>query len=213
MGAVAGPCRVVVNRATSDRPLDRVAVRTIYESSFPPGERLLFESVFERERGQVIWLATLEGRTVAFAVILALPNTRAALLEYVAVDAPCRSRGIGRHMLDVIVTELSEGPIERVVLEVEDPSSAPDGAVAGRRLEFYRRWGAMPLRGLGRYFMPDCTDPGRSLPMILLDRPLSDEVTPLDTDGVRALLCSIAEHEYGLRPDATVVADLLAEVL
>jgi hypothetical protein len=48
--------------------------------------------------------------------------------------------------------------------------------------------------------------------MLLLERPFSDEATALGRDGVRAVLRSIAEHEYGLRSDAAIVTDLLTGV-
>jgi GNAT superfamily N-acetyltransferase len=99
--------QAVVSRKTPRTPHAWEAVRTIYESSFPAAERLAFDCVFQQDRGQLVWLAqAVAHHTVAFAVVLPLPGTRAALLEYIAVDAAWRSRGIGRHLLDVIVADV-----------------------------------------------------------------------------------------------------------
>ena len=131
------------NGAVRVRTLSLEQVRGLYaqrlKRDFPPDE-LKPLSRIERAlaRGEYACYGAFEGESIlayAFFVLLG----RRALFDYYAVDAALRDRGIGSRFIRALI----EGPLadmDCVLLEVDDPDSAPSPEEAGvrrRRLAFY----------------------------------------------------------------------------
>lgn len=74
---------------------------------------------------------------------LALAGERSTpLLDYLAVVPGQRNRSWGSRILDQLVRQYT-GRAQFLCIESEYPPSAPDPVIAARRLEFYRRAGAV----------------------------------------------------------------------
>src|SRR6266702_3528487 len=80
-------------------PDTAAAVASIYTYSFPARERVPFETILDDVgAGQrTLWLSD-DGSGFAITKLLSTPE-RDVLLEYLAVDAPRRSIGIGAKLL------------------------------------------------------------------------------------------------------------------
>jgi hypothetical protein len=122
----------------------------------------------------------MDDEVIGFATALLLGTARAAYLEYLAVDTTRRGRGTGAAMLASILRDLrSEGAVRGIVLEVEDPARTPgNDPLLGRRVAFYERWGAKPVRIISGYSMPDLSNPGDRVPMLILWRGIADDDEP-----------------------------------
>ncbi|MEJ2853144.1 MULTISPECIES: GNAT family N-acetyltransferase [unclassified Saccharothrix] len=172
------------------------SIESIWAEAFPPTERGAHDTV-SRRAGTWLWTAHLDGDLVGFATGLALPTSGAAYLEYLAVSSATRGLGVGAALLDVIAEDVRDD-VRGIVLEVEDPVRTPgQDPLLARRVAFYERWGARPVRWLDGYSIPDPTDPGGVVPMVLLWR--GDE--ELDPDGVARVLTDLYEGYYaGVAP-------------
>lgn len=195
----------------TETELTRSRIERIYTSSFPEEERDAFDTVFLAQRGQLVWMATHDEVPVGFAVILWLPGLDVGLLEYIATEPSMRSAGVGRAMLDSITRSAELDGRRRIVLEVEDPAAATDPPMAQRRIGFYERWGAEPVRCLRRYFMPNFRAPDEELPMVLMERRVAAK-SGLHSDELRRVLSTIYECEYHHVSGGKHLATLLNEV-
>lgn len=186
-------------------------LRSIYETSFPPQEREKFSWVFELDRGQVFWLAIQNCKIVGFAVAVSISES-VLFLEYIATQASYHSTGIGRQLLDRILTDSLEWFKQHIVFEVEEPSKAPYPELARRRIDFYTRWGATPIRCLQRYYMPSFVAPDQTIPMILMDYVIRG-APDLSGDLLKSTIVNIYSIEYGATVDSAHVIRLLKEVI
>jgi GNAT superfamily N-acetyltransferase len=149
---------------------------------------------------------------VGFATVATLRPARAALLQYLAVAADARSRGVGTQLLESVAHTLhNEGGLDGILIEIEDPHPDDSTDQARRRLRFYQRAGAQLLHCLRHYFSADFTADGR-IPMLLLWRPLAD-VDPPTGDALRVALREIFSSEYADAADRDFLDDMLAEVI
>jgi len=132
----------------------------IYETSFPPNERILvsrfLEILREKELGRAaddILLACLDasGEVAGMAHYRLAPQLRAAFLWYLAVAAQKRCAGLGTLIYQKIVAATRQPPFRALIFDVEMPENAPDAhgrQLAERRIQFYRRNGAFILGGI-----------------------------------------------------------------
>jgi GNAT superfamily N-acetyltransferase len=130
----------------------------VYEASLAASERKSVASLQEMlARPEYVFLAAIEnGCVIGFAIAIALMGSDAALLEYMAVDAEFRGRGVGGALFGAVAEW--HGMTDRFLL-VEVDSEHEDSAEReqrARRKAFYRRLGARELGGL-RYIMPPVT--------------------------------------------------------
>lgn len=82
------------------------------------------------------------GKLMAYALQVVREKGKSVLLDYLAVTPEFRDCGIGSEVLRAL-QEYYSGKTEFIVIESEHPSEAPDKAAALRRLEFYKRAGAI----------------------------------------------------------------------
>ena len=192
-------------------PRHREAVRRIYQEAFPAPERDDFD-VTQREGRLALQLTALLGdNVVGFAQTISIPSSQWCLLEYMAVDREHRSGGIGSMLLGKVTDESREAGCVGLLLEVEHPSSAPDEATAHRRIDFYKRSGAVEVPGVDRYFIPDFTDTAQRLQMKLLAIPVKENL-PRDREGIVELLSALYRAAFGLELSRQHLPDLLAGV-
>src|SRR5690606_504110 len=92
---------------------------------------------------------------VAFAALFVAAAGGFALLEYLAVDAPWRGRGLGRALLDrALALVRRAAPDLPVLLEVDSADeAAADRPLRLARAAFYRRAGCRRVVGLD-YLLP-----------------------------------------------------------
>lgn len=90
-----------------------------------------------------------DGQPVGYALSLLPQGNPSVLLDYLVVDAAQRGRGIGSIILSMLRTYYAPRA-DAILIESEHPASAPDQAVAARRIRFYQRTGAIlfPFRVL-----------------------------------------------------------------
>lgn len=127
----------------------------VYTAAHPASERKDVDALRKMiERPEYLFLAVGDGDVVVgFAIAIALVDCDAALLEYMAVDAKQRGRGIGR-LLFRAITGWPEARDRFLLMEVDSSQiDSPDSAERARRKEFYRRLGCRQIEGL-RYVMP-----------------------------------------------------------
>jgi N-acetylglutamate synthase-like GNAT family acetyltransferase len=192
-------------------PTGRAELEEIYTSSFPAEERADFDQL--DRHSDALWVVSEPGvRIVGFATVVSLPQSRTILLQYLAVRMENRGRGVGTMILDTLAIGLAQAKDSRgVVLEVEDPDSSANPAVATRRIAFYQRWGARKLQCLSDYFMPSFANPGERVAMTLMWRPIATEIEPAG-DSLRALLAELCQVEYSLDVASEHVMDLVSGV-
>jgi ribosomal protein S18 acetylase RimI-like enzyme len=127
----------------------------IYTQAHPASERKSLEALRDMiSRPEYLFLAAVDPDTViGFAIAIAFADSDAALLEYVAVDAAHRGRGIGQ----LLFRAVADHPQIRdrfLLVEVDsDRMPSPDASDPARRKRFYSRQGCKQIEGLA-YQMP-----------------------------------------------------------
>lgn len=82
------------------------------------------------------------GKLIAYALLVTPKDCCTVLLDYFAVLPLYRGGGIGSEILNTL-KEHFKGRAKYIILESEHPDEAPDKSIALRRLDFYRRSGAI----------------------------------------------------------------------
>lgn len=82
------------------------------------------------------------GNLIAYALLVTPNGCDTVLLDYFAVLPIYRGGGTGSEILGIL-KEHFKGRAKHIVLESEHPDEAPDKSIALRRLDFYRRSGAI----------------------------------------------------------------------
>ena len=191
-------------------------VKAIYMEAFPPSEREPFRKVVSAVNEGRRWLycARASTRVYGFAITVPLPGMGMHLLEYLAIGADMRNRGIGAVLVrDVLQSLRSQGTVSGIVLEVEtDEEGDPvEQGIRHRRIEFYQRIGARVIEGVKNYAIPHRRGSG-SIPMKLLWLPVIPSASMPDGPDLEACIASIYQHSYGLEPDNPLVENALASL-
>jgi GNAT superfamily N-acetyltransferase len=132
----------------------------LYETSFPPNEKVLVSNHLEvlhaRANGGAnndFLLACLDmvGKLRGMARYQLFPDSAFAILWYLATWPDARNQGIGGLFYDHLLSRLDPAACKAMLLEVEIPEQAETQEkrlLAQRRLGFYRRHGAFLLQGI-----------------------------------------------------------------
>ena len=133
---------------TENNSIERIdAIRLLYESAFPPDERMPFERVLQKRDAGVMRLLSVEsedGEFLGFANITLCLDVLA--LNYFAILPEKQGRGYGTQ---VIIALKKRYPERSIVIDIEDDGVECDNlAQRKRRRAFYERLGfsAMPYR-------------------------------------------------------------------
>jgi GNAT superfamily N-acetyltransferase len=189
----------------------RDAVRSIFEEAFPPWEREPFDDLVGREAAGLVTPVVLadNGQPVALAVTSRLDSVHWSYLEYLAVAADRRGRGVGGQLWRAMSRDLTvRGQPGRVVLEVEDPAAVPAGSadfdLRERRIRFYERQGArlLPVRD---YDVPRLDDVAGSYSMRLLWAPVAGDAAPPGPAELVRLVPAVYAAGYGVPADDPLV--------
>ena len=123
------------------------AIHSLYESAFPPDERMPFERVLQKRDSGVMRLLSVEnndGEFLGFANITLCLDVLA--LNYFAILPEKQGSGYGT---EVILALKNRYPTRSIVIDIEDDDVECDNAEQRkRRRAFYERLGffAMPYR-------------------------------------------------------------------
>ena len=124
------------------------AIHLLYESAFPPDERMPFERVLQKRDAGVMRLLSVEsenGEFLGFAnITLCLDDVLA--LNYFAILPEMQGRGYGTDVIKELKKRYSE---RSIVIDIEDNNVECDNAEQRKRRRcFYERLGffAMPYR-------------------------------------------------------------------
>ena len=122
-------------------------IRLIYESAFPPDERMPFERILQRRDGGVMQLLSVEGED---GELLGFANISLCLdvvaLNYLAILPEKQGKGYGPAVIDLLRERY---PDRSVIIDIEDDAVESDNPEQRiRRRAFYERLGfsAMPFR-------------------------------------------------------------------
>lgn len=202
----------------------QVAVRQVYESSFPLALRAPWQEI-TASRGDEQLLVLLDEQDrddppVGFALVRHLGETSMSFLRYFVVDAQRRGRGHGSALFTALVTHLRAAGRSMLLLDVEDPDGRPDDSGERqddlRRIDFYQRHGVHML-AVHDYSPPDHGQEGEEPRLLLmgafLSAPASDGHLrgPAPTgDVLRDAVVAVYRDRYGLKPDHRIVRETLS---
>jgi ribosomal protein S18 acetylase RimI-like enzyme len=187
------PLRFVeITDANDDLLLDWL---DLYETSFPPEEKVLvseFIDLLEEKANGTrpdshIQAALQNDRFVALLRYDLGKEPGIAYLWYIAVHPDARSGGIGSACFNEVVRRARDAQLRAVVFEVEISGHFDDSErreCARRRIEFYRRQGALLLTGI-QYIQQLPHQP--AIPLHIMVRPI-EPVTPQDAFEMAQLL-------------------------
>lgn len=200
----------------------QVAVRHVYESSFPLALRAPWEEITANRPDERLLVllddASRENPPVGLVLVRHLGPTSMSFVRYFVVDAQRRGRGYGSALFGALVTHLRAAQRSMLLLDVEDPNGRPDDSAERRddlrRIDFYRRHGVHML-AVRDYAPPDHGQQGEEPRLLLMGALLSepDEGHLLAPEPVgpalRDAVVAVYRDRYGLDPDHQVVRDTL----
>ena len=132
----------------------------LYETAFPPNEKVLvshflalLKAKAEGQGEDEFMLAAVDssGALLGLACYQHMPEARLAVLWYLAVRLQARNRGLGGKFYDHIASLVNRTGCQALLLEVEIPELCETvelAELAARRINFYRRHGALVLQGV-----------------------------------------------------------------
>jgi hypothetical protein len=144
-------------------------VKSCDEPAFREFYRIYAQSIAAREQKSESWLCEMvhnpenkilalkhDGHVKGFSILFLSRSRPFGLLEYMAVSAEERNRGLGaeifRHSMEHALTP--EGKAVPILLEVDsDREESSDRELRTRRQQFYRRLGCLRIAGL-HYILP-----------------------------------------------------------
>jgi ribosomal protein S18 acetylase RimI-like enzyme len=136
----------------------------LYETAFPPHEKMLVSAHLQALKAKAggdapehVFLAAVAatgtgaGQFAGLARYELIPTGRVVSLWYLAVNPALRSQGLGSQIYREILQRIEPGAYRAMLFEVEIPELQEKGAprdLAARRIQFYRRQGALLLGGI-----------------------------------------------------------------
>jgi ribosomal protein S18 acetylase RimI-like enzyme len=131
----------------------------LYETAFPPAERVLVAELLEAvtrrasDDAEAERLVALLDDRDAFVGLMQyqIVERAAAVLWYFAILPDARNRGLGAAAYHALLAELDREPVQALLFEVEIPELAhgpEERRLAERRIGFYRRLGARLMVGI-----------------------------------------------------------------
>ncbi|WP_158289660.1 GNAT family N-acetyltransferase [Paenibacillus flagellatus] len=178
----------IVTTEQWDEALWRQAYR-IYDESFPKEGRKP-ESIIRRmfDKRMCELHVAFDGETAAaMALTGTMPRDRVLLIDYLAVAAAKRGRGVGRELLDYMCEwARTAKKLDGIVIEIEaDPTETNR-----RRSRFWERYGFTPADYVHRYIW--VPEPYRALSLPL--RP--DAALPSDGESLFRIITRFHEKAY-----------------
>jgi GNAT superfamily N-acetyltransferase len=125
-----------------------------------------------QDPGYSFLLATESNLVVGYAIVRALDDSDAALLEYLAVAPDRRSQGMGQQLFTEAVSLIAVSSRFLLVEVDSDKLCVADQAERTRRKMFYRRLGCKEVEGLGYIMPPVSSVPPREMDILVYRREL-----------------------------------------
>lgn len=179
----------------------------IYSASLPAREqktREEIESLIKRPDYKILVLEDHE-RVLAFSIIFSSSEAGVALLEYMATDQVHRNAGLGQAMFQESLASASSYPM---LIEVDsERQDSADRDLRMRRKNFYRRGGALQIKGLD-YQLP-LQGKGAPPVMDLLLHPNGTGLTELPLERLRIWLEVLFVQVYGQSAADSRIVDML----
>jgi predicted N-acetyltransferase YhbS len=176
------------------------ALLRIYTEALPPSECKSADALRAMiERPEYLFLVAMdEGAVVGFSIAVALLDSGAALLEYMAVDAARRGQGLGQQLFTATASHPHfRGRLLLIELDAE-ATHGSDPAIVTRRKAFYRRLGCRQIEGL-IYLMPQVSSAQPPLMDILVHGDALPE--SIEKPRLRAWLTACYRQVYGAAGD------------
>jgi GNAT superfamily N-acetyltransferase len=153
--------------------LQQEQFKNIYLNAFPANERRPVEQLLiDLNSGNYsIYLYLVEEKVVAIASIYTQKNHKLTLLDYFAVEAEQRGKGLGGVFFRGLV-EVISGFNKTLLLEVEDPAFGGEFEQKKKRVQFYQKNGAALITNYN-YILPDLDGMGQRTPMKIMIAPAS----------------------------------------
>ena len=197
-------------------PRQAAQLRAIYETSFPPSERCdVSEFAAAIASGTYSLFSAVDGNDLlGFAMTLHLNRSNVHLLSYLAVAQHARSRGIGEKLVRGTAQLLQDNAhATALILEVESPDegTSDERHLRERRIEFYRRLGAMRIDSAPHYRAPNLAGTG-TLNFKLMWLPLIDSAKVPSGEQLKQLVRAIYLQSYKLAPDDPLVISSLRDL-
>jgi ribosomal protein S18 acetylase RimI-like enzyme len=129
----------------------------LYETAFPPNERILVSSILKRisdnhnAPAKGIYTAAIlnqDNQFIGMSMVELPAGKPVGILWYVAVTPGQRSRGWGSKIYRGIVSQINPEIYKALVFEVEIPGQPDSSPEAERRIRFYQKNGARLLTGI-----------------------------------------------------------------
>jgi GNAT superfamily N-acetyltransferase len=145
--------------------------KNIYLNSFPANERRPVEQLLNdlNSGNYSIYLYLIEEKVEALACIYTPKNHKLTLLDYFAVGAEKRGKGLGGVFFRNLI-ELIAGLNKTLLLEVEDPAFGDDSIQKTKRIQFYQKNGAALITNYN-YILPDLDGMGQKTQMKIMIAP------------------------------------------
>lgn len=157
----------------------------LYETAFPPGERILVSQVLNvlhlqargGSSGHLLAVVDPENTLVGIIFDEEPEGSEVAFLWYFAVRPQMRGHGLGAQIYQCLLKRL-DPRVRALIFDLEDPAEMdiPEAAaLAERRIGFYRRQGARLLGGIE--YMQYVGPHQPPLPLLLMVHP-TREISP-----------------------------------
>lgn len=129
------------------KPMSDAQTHLLYANQmrrdFPPNELKTLSAILKmkHEGTYDVIGAYVDDVFAGYALCYHPKDERIVLLDYLAVEADMRGRGIGTMLLDALRAYYADGA-DTMMIECERPKSAPDEQMARKRIRFYTQAGA-----------------------------------------------------------------------
>ncbi len=198
------------SRLTSADGAEFEGLYAIYEEAIPASERKTRAQMraMTANASYRIVVAALYGKVAGFSTLYFLKNPNFVLLEYMAVDASMRGRGIGssifRESARLLQEELGDAPM---IIEIDsDREESMDRPKRLQRIAFYRALDCRRLEGVD-YILP--LDTGEKPPVMDLFIWRRSKTTSIEKNDLRHYLRQIYVEVYSCSPDDPRIYSML----
>lgn len=197
-------------------------LKSCSEPAFREFYKIYASSIAAREQKSEDWICKMvrnpenkilvmkdTGRVKGFSILFLPQSQSFGLLEYMAVSAEDRNRGLGAEIFRRSMEHARhpDGRAVPILLEVDsDREASADQKLRTRRLEFYRRLGCLQIPGLD-YILPLAGE-GPPPKMVLMIYP-AGKLQQIPKSDLEKWLKTIYEDVYCGSPDDTRITKML----
>ncbi len=192
-------------------------LRDIYLISFPPEQRVSFRQIVSsfKKRETRLFVSILDNKLAGFASVTLLANSDALYLGYIATKAKLRNNGIGATILQNLKSKFqSEAKARGLIFEVEPEAIqvSPEMTIRKRRIEFYKRNGAVMVDCALKYKMPDQNAKG-AVDMLLMWLPFDNSPYPPCGQKLEEYIKQIYIQVYNRKSDDPLLIEVLINLV